>query len=362
MPEAEIIIGVHSATRPVERAVASLLANRRNILVTVIAHNLDRESVATRLGDLLTDERVRILDLNDGVRSPANAFNFGLDNATADFVGLLGSDDELAAGALDAWLALADAHAADVVIAPIRRVESGAVPSPRVRGRRTHALDGDRDRLFERTAPLGLWRRERFAHLRFAEGLPRGVDQAFGLHLWFSDGSIVFDPISPPYIEHDDQRDRVTKAGGPASDDLAYLDAIEADPVFARMSRSAKRAVAAKILRVHVIGSISTHVTLTGLDPNDRETFTEVWERLRQWAPGVDGILSIRDVRVLREATRSVIAGDALAMALRKQRRSYLAFDALMTSNPVRVLHRHSPFRSLLGGRRTARAVNALSR
>lgn len=358
MPDAEIIIGVHSPTRPVERAVASLLSNERDVLVTVVAHNIDVDLVLSRLGELVSDDRVRVIPLQDGVRSPANAFNFGLDQAEGEYVGLLGSDDELAAGALDCWLAIAEDHAADVVVAPIRRIESGAVPSPRVRPNRTHDLDGDRDRLFERSAPLGLWRRKRFDTLRFTEGLPRGVDQAFGLHLWFSGASIAFDPSSPPYLEHDDQRDRVTKGGGPAADDLAYLDAMEADPVFSRMSPTAKRAVAAKIIRVHLIGSISTHINVGGLLQSDRATFLETWDRLRRWAPGVNGILAIRDIRILREAVRPTATEASLRAALGDRSR-YIAFDVLATSNPLRVLHRHAPFRSLLGGRRVAQEVNA---
>lgn len=362
MPEAEIIIGVHSDTRPVERAVASVLENQSDVLVTVIAHNLAPDIVRTRVGEtMMRDPRVRVLSLEDGVRSPANAFNFGLDNALGEYVGLLGSDDELAAGAIDGWLELATRRAADVVIAPIRRVESGAVPSPRVRPGRTYALDGERDRLFERSAPLGLWRRSAFAELRFTEDLPRGVDQAFGIHLWFAGASIAFDPTSPPYLEHDDQRDRVTKAGGPAAHDLAYLDAIETDPVFSVMTPSAKRAVAAKILRVHVIGSISTHIGTEGISEPDRVTYREIWARLRGWAPGVDGILAVRDVRALREAVSAAATASSLRKALGDRSR-YLAVDVIMTSNPLRLLHRHAPLRSLLAGRRVARAVNATRR
>ncbi|MFD5215756.1 glycosyltransferase [Microbacterium sp. NPDC058345] len=361
MTQAEIIIGVHSGSRPVERAVSSALANERDILVTVIAHNLDPAIVAERLGALAADNRVRLLALQDGVRSPANAFNFGLDNAVGEFVGLLGSDDELSRSALDEWLALAEARSADVVIAPIRRIAAGGVASPRVRPRRTQELDGDRDRLFERTAPLGLWRRQRFAGLRFTEGLPRGVDQSFGLHLWFSGASIAFDPTSPAYLEHDDQKDRVTKAPGPAAEDLAYLDAIESDAVFGEMSPSARRAVAAKILRVHVIGSISTHIGPDGLSDADRATYAETWRRLKRWAPGVDGILARRDTRILREAVVDDATEESLRAAL-GDRSKYLSADVLMTSNPLRVLHRHAPLRSLIAGRRVAMAVNAARR
>lgn len=359
-PDAEVIIGVHSETRPVERAVASVLANEAALLITVIAHNIAPDVVLRRLGPLADDARVRVLELADGVRSPANAFNFGLDNAAGRYVGLLGSDDELAPGALDAWLRLAAEHDADVVIAPILRIESGAVPSPRTRPGRVARLDGDRDRLFERTAPLGLWRAERFDSLRFTEGLPRGVDQAFGLHLWFGGAQVVFDPASPAYLEHDDQADRVTRSPGAADADFAFLDAVEADPVFSRMPAAARRAVAAKILRVHVIAAIAVRTAAGGLDEIDRRSLERVWARLCGWSSGVNGILAIRDMRVLRTALRPDASPAAARDALGKRAR-YLTPGALLTANPLRLLHRHAPFRSLLAGRRTARAVTLRS-
>jgi hypothetical protein len=297
-----------------------------------------------------------VLELADGVRSPANSYNHALDAATADFVSVVGSDDELAAGAIDGWVALADRVAADVVIAPILRVGGAPVPSPRVRPGRVAGLSGDRDRLFERTAPLGLVARERFGALRFTEGLPRGIDQAYGLHLWFSGARIAFDPATPPYLEHDDQRDRVTKVGGPAIDDLRYFEAIEADPVFQGMSPKARRAVAAKIIRVHVVGSIATHVGDDGLSETDRNDLTQAVDRLRGWAPRLDGLLSIRDHRLLSVALRPGATADEIRDAI-GDRTSYLSLPALVTHDPLLVLHRHAPLRSLAAGRFVARAI-----
>lgn len=353
----DVIIGVHNTFRPVERAVASALRNRVAVRVMVVAHNTDPDAVRRRLGSVADDRRVNVLELRDGIRSPANSYNHALDSATADFVSVLGSDDEFAPGALDAWVDLADRAGAEVVVAPILRVGGGPVPSPRVRPRRVDRLSGDRDRLFERTAPLGLVGRARFGALRFTEGLPRGIDQAYGLHLWFSGARIAFDPAAPPYLEHDDQRDRVTKVGGPAIDDLRYFDAIESDPVFRTMAAGARRAVAAKIVRVHVIGSIATRLGDDGLSEGDRNDLARALDRLRAWAPRLDGLLSLRDHRVLDVALRPGANGAQIRAAI-GDRSSYRSWGALMTHDPRLCLHRHAPFRSLIAGWLVARAIS----
>ncbi|MCO7274281.1 glycosyltransferase [Cellulosimicrobium cellulans] len=355
-PVVDVFLGVHSTSRPVERAVRAALRNTVPVRVTVVAHNVGSQAVRDRLGALANDRRVRIVELQDGVRSPANAFNKGLEVSTATYVSVVGSDDELAPGALDAWVALAERHSADVVVAPIFRIPTGPVPSPRVRAWHRGPLDGDRDRLFERTAPLGLLRRVRFADLRYPEGLPRGVDQAYGLHLWFTGARIVFDPSSPAYLEHDDQQDRVTRAGGRARDDLAYLGSIEQGEAFRRMSTAARRAVAAKIVRVHVLSAVERRIGADGLDPEDREDVASAVARLTSWAPGVLGLLAIRDHRALTRA----LSADASAEQLRAAfggRSRYLSPGALVTRNPLRLLHRHAPLRSLVAGYVVARRI-----
>lgn len=354
--EVEVILGVHNDSRPIERAVSSILDNAARIRVTVVAHNHPAERVRRRLGRIAEDPRVRVLELMDGVRSPANPYNFALDSCTAEFVGVVGSDDELASGAIDGWLSVARRDSADVVIAPVWRVGSGAVPAPRVRRGRTTKLDGDRDRLFERTAPLGVWRRLAFPSLRFIEDLPRGIDHEFGLALWFSGRKISFDPAVPPYLEHDDQDDRVTKVQGTAADDFAYLDALERSSTVRAMSPSARRAVAAKILKTHVVGSIFARAGTGGLSERDRSALTTVTARLRKWAPGVDSVLSRRDLRVLRAALEDKVDGTWLAGQL-AQRGSYLSVGALVPGALIKTLHRHAPLRSLLAGRRVARAI-----
>jgi hypothetical protein len=361
LPRIEAIVCVHNTSRPVERAVGSALQNSASLRVTVIVHNTDPDAVTDRLATLVRDPRVRVLELSDGIRSPANAFNYGLDNATGQYVCLIGSDDELERGALDSWLALADTTHSDVVVAPVRRVAGGGLPAPDAGRGRTVRLDGDRDRLFERVAPLGLVRLARFAGLRFTEGLPRGVDQAYGLHMWFSGAAVAFDPTTPAYLEWDDQPDRVTTAGGPLSADFGYLDVFEGDAVFQSMSAAARRAVAARIVRVYLVGGVARRLTETGLTGEDRAALSAVLRRLRAWAPGVDGILAVRDRRALRAALNPVLSGEDVRRAIGDRSR-YLTVNALLTVNPVRVLHRHAPLRSLIAGRRVARAVEANAR
>lgn len=355
LPRVEIVIGVHNDRRPIERAVASALRTQASVLVTVVSHNHPAELVRDRLAPL-ADERVRILELHDRVRSPGSAYNYGLNVAVGEFVGVLGSDDELATDALDQWLALADRVKADVVVAPVWRVGGGAVPAPRVRVGRTTNLDGERDRLFERTAPLGIWRRERFGELRFLEGVPRGVDQLFGLHLWFSGASIAFDPHSAPYVEHNDQRDRVTMQAGPLLDDFGYLEALKDDATLHGMGAPGRRAIIAKILRSHVLGAVSSRIATDSLGEDERDSLARVVQTLLEVEPGALGILARRDVHSLRLALDPSVGIVELRAAVAR-RASYRSLDAVLAQDWWLSLSRQAPLRSLTAGYLVARTV-----
>ncbi|WCI08606.1 hypothetical protein PJ267_21030 [Arthrobacter sp. OVS8] len=107
----------------------------------------------------------RFLELRDGIPSPAGPFNYGLEQATAEFVCILGSDDSLEPGALRQWLELARTHSSAMVIAPQRHAGGAPVRTPPVRVRRQFKLDPVKDRLSYRTAPLGLLRRSEIQRL-----------------------------------------------------------------------------------------------------------------------------------------------------------------------------------------------------
>ncbi|QNA91222.1 glycosyltransferase family 2 protein [Microbacterium sp. Se63.02b] len=140
--------------------------------VHVVCHNVDEAAIRRAAGAAAEDVRVRFLELRDGVRSPAGPFNHGLDAAEGLYVAVMGSDDEVTAGAIDAWRRTAQQDASDMVVAPLRHAGGHRVPTPPTLRRRD--LRGRRDRLAYRTAPLGLIAVPRFGGLRFTPGVATG--------------------------------------------------------------------------------------------------------------------------------------------------------------------------------------------
>lgn len=345
-PSVDVVIAVHNDRRPIERAVASVLRNRTVVRVNVVAHNVDADSIMARLGPLGEDERVRILPLTDGVRSPANAFNHGLDHATGEFVAIVGSDDELESGALDAWTALAARSGADAVVAPIVRDGGGGVPTPRVRASRFgRTADLDRDRLFERTAPLGLQRRSSTYILRYSTGLPRGVDQSYGLELWNS-ARVVFDPQMPAYLEHADQADRVTHVFGPLADDFVFVDTLLS--TLEKVTPAVRRAVVAKILRVHLVPAVRVRAEAGSLTVEDRRAAADLMQTLIATSPRATGLLP-RALRADLAAIGSASAPSPSPVSGPRSLAGMLPIELRAT------LHRHAPLRSQLAGRAVAR-------
>lgn len=345
-PVVDVIVPVHNRHRPVERAVASALRNRLTVRVSVIAHNVDVALILSRLDGYAHDGRVRVLELRDGVRSPANAFNYGLDHATAEFVSIIGSDDEFEAFALDEWVALAGRSRADVVVAPIVRDGGGGVPTPRIRRSRFGRIaDADRDRLFERAAPLGLQRRSATEDMRFTAGLPRGEDQAYGLKLWLGH-RVVFDPKSPAYREHADQDDRITHVFGPVADDFTFMGALGS--VLAKAAPAIRRAVAAKIVRVHLVPAVRVRMAAGTLTAEDRVVAATLLESITEIAPDWLGLLPrtlAPEIRALAKSETPPAPPEGRLQALR----------ALLPINPLFALHRHAPLRVQLAGRTVVR-------
>ncbi|WP_167758048.1 glycosyltransferase [Microbacterium sp. dk485] len=334
----DVVVAVHNDARPVERAVASVLRERVPLRVLVVAHNVDPARITSRLAALADDPRVSVLALEDGVRSPANAFNHGVVAACADYVCIIGSDDELQAGALEAWVELGDRTGARAVVAPIVRDGGGVVPTPRIRPGRRRTLDADRDRLYERTAPLGLQRRAALGDLRYAEGLPRGVDQAYGLALWLG-GGIVFDPTAPAYLEHADQSDRVTHVFGPLADDFAFLPGVL--ELLADRPLAVRRAVASKLLRVHLIPALTQRAGTSSLQAADLLAARAVAAQLRAVGPGSAGLLPRAPAEVLAALEGGASVADVAAVA----GRSAPLWRRLVPARACWLLHRHAPLR-----------------
>lgn len=352
----DVVIPIHSATRPLRRAVSSILDHTTApVSVIVVVHNIDAGVIRGLLGELSDDERVRFVELHDGIPSPAGPLNAGLDAATAPYVCVMGSDDEFEAGAVDSWLSLARATGAAMVIPRIYRVGRGYDAFPPVRPDRTRNLDPVKDRLSYRSAPLGLIERARLGDLRFTEHLKSGEDIPFTVHAWFSGHPLAFDGHGPAYLEHPDAIDRVTSDGRTVDEDFGFLAHVIDTPWFAALALRAREAVVIKIIRTQVFDAIANRL------PDDRWT-AEEWEalkvvlrRLAAAAPGVEKHLSRVDRDVLDRLLDDEPDREEL-MRLIPKRWNYASLRALLPRNPLRAFDRQGPFRTLFAGARLMRS------
>lgn len=352
-PEVDVTIAVHSATRPIARAVASVIDHTRApVRVNVVAHNIDPEVIRSNLGEYAMHPNVRLLPFADSIHSPAGPMNHGLAMSTAPFVCVLGSDDEFAPGALDSWLHMQRETGASMVIAKIRIGARGNDPYPPVRaGRRQRSLDAVRDRLSYRSAPLGLIDRTRHGDLRFTEGLPSGEDLEYSGALWFTGHAIAYDLFGPPYIVNEGAEDRVTSDVRSVDDDFAFLDAIESSDWFSKLNSAQRTALAVKILRVHFFDAVLARLkSAEGLHAH-RDALVRVITRLSQWSPRALALLARADRAVIDEVLADFPDSERV-LHLLDARWNYRTLDGALPRNPFLALHRQAPFRTLFAGLR----------
>src|SRR5699024_7204242 len=140
-----------------------------------------------------------------------------------EYVSLMGSDDTRQPGAISSWYWLAQRTGADAVIARLERGRR-AVPTPPTRPWRRTGLDGVKDRLCYRSAPLGLVSTAVIARLglRLDEKVAVGDDVGFVTRLWFQ-GAVAFDRHGPAYVIGEDAGDRITYSPRPVAQELKFL-------------------------------------------------------------------------------------------------------------------------------------------
>lgn len=350
-PLVDVTIAVHSQTRPIARAVASVLDHTTApVRVNVVAHNIDPEIIRANLGDFANDPRVRLLPFEDGIRSPAGPMNHGFASSEAPFMSLMGSDDELAPGAIDSWLALQARTGAEMVLAKITLADGRTDPYPPIRGgRRSTALDGRRDRLAYRSAPLGLIDRARFGDLRLTAGLPSGEDLTYSLTLWFTGRNLAYDLQGPAYIINGDAGDRVTLAPRPVERDFAFLDELETLPWFTAATRETRTAIVVKLIRIHLFDAILARSHSDEALSEHRPHLLAMVRRFAGLAPGVHHLLSIADRQVFDRLADERSTAEQIMQTL-AARQVYLSPSTLVPRNPLRFLHAQGPFRTLLAG------------
>ncbi|WP_157609174.1 glycosyltransferase family 4 protein [Serinicoccus marinus] len=351
-PLVDLVIALHSADRQVGRAVRSVLDGSPglDVRVSVVAHNLALKDARAALGDLADDSRVRVLELADGIPSPSGPFTLGLDAATAPWTAIMGSDDTLAPGALAGWLAAADGldPQTPVVVVPPLRLAGRRVPTPPVRPvrrLRPGGLDLARDRLSYRSAPLGLLSHGALAlpGARLLPGAFVGGDVPMVTALW-SQAEVRYAAAAPAYEIHEDAGDRVTYDPRPMVQQLASVDALWDLPVGQQLTATQRRAVATKVLRIHVFGAILTRADPTWWTPAEREELARVTRRVLTEAPGCADPLSVADHDLLAAILDVSVSADRM-LELARARRRHGHPRTLLPSSWRHALHREAPLR-----------------
>ncbi|GAB2454389.1 glycosyltransferase family 2 protein [Xylanimonas ulmi] len=351
VPAVDLVIASHDPRRRVGRAVASVLEGPQvRTRVTVVAHNTDvagMEEAMRRDGvdvtELIARGSLRVLSLTDGVASPAGPFNLGLDRADAEFVAVMGSDDELEPGAVASWLALAGLAGAAAVIPRQRHASGVAITTPVARPGRTVGLDLVRDRLAYRSAPLGLVARAEVARLglRFLEGVAVGEDIAFATRVW-AEGSVAFDRNGPAYVVRDDAPFRVTTAPRPLRSEFAWLDAMLDDGWLTGLDRLRRAAVVTKFVRTHVFGAVLNRPDPAIWTDVERGALRHAAVRLIAVEPTAIEPLSVADRRLL-DAMLDVTVPAGRLVGLAAARRHFGRPTTLVPRNPLWIAHREAP-------------------
>lgn len=347
----EVIIACHSASRPLGRAVASVLdGNGEHASVTVVAHGIDPAKLRAVLAPAHR-EIVRFLHHEDGIPSPAGPFNAGLASATAPWVSIMGSDDRLLPGTVDSWLRIARRTRAEAVLT---RLSLGSpdrlVPTPPVRPIRLGRLDARRDRLFYRSAPLGMMRTDaiRRLGLSMAKNLPVGEDVEFTTRL-VTELRTAVDNSGPSYVIGEDATDRVTFTPLPMTKQLGFLPPLVESEWFRHAPLQVRQAIVVKMVRIHVFGAIHYRMEPSQWPPEERADLAFITQQLLDAAPGTECFFSLAE-RDLLDAALTPDIPAAILISRSAVRRRHGRPGTVLTSSLSAMLDPSSPLPTMLGG------------
>ncbi|MDO5079968.1 glycosyltransferase family A protein [Buchananella hordeovulneris] len=341
--DVDVIIPVHRADRAVGRAVASVLDHTQlRVRATVITHRLAPSQLADYPA-LAGREAVRFLQCDDAFPSAAAPRNLGLAAVEAKWVASVDSDDWLAPGALDHWVATGSRLDAAAVVPRHRRQGGGVVRTPPTRpGARV--LDPVKDRLVYRVGHLGLTRRTAITELglRYAEGLPVGEDLFFSYPLWFSGRRIVADR-GPAYIVGD--LGDHTSTGRAADVELASLDRYLTSPQWQALPDPARLAVAVKFLRGQIMSAITARSVGQLADSTTRAHLQAAIRQVEAAVPAARAHLSVADNAVLTAVLDPAATGEQIAALAARRRATFMRPAGLRTPRLRHLWHRDSPLR-----------------
>lgn len=346
-PFVDVVIACHDASRPLERAVRSIFQDaqvRDRVRATIVAHGIPPETLEQELAGV--DGDWRVVGFADGVRSAAGPFNHGLALVESEYCAVMGSDDFLEPGAMAQWVAHTENETPDAAIARIRIDGQPIMPNPLTRVGRRRRLDAAKDRLFYRTAPLGLIRTAtmRAMGLVMTEGVRVGEDFEFGIRLFSQSGRVDFLGDAPCYVIGVDARERTTLAPMSMEEGLAAVVRLLDDGLPASLTPAHRRALAIKLVRISVIGNARSRPDAAQWRGDDEVEFLgDLLARLVALAPGVLEPFNLQDRGILdgllAEPTVERVTAEA-ARAARAGRR-----ERWLTRNPVRSFGRETMLR-----------------
>jgi hypothetical protein len=235
----------------------------------------------------LSSSSLRVVEFADGIASATGPFNYGLDLATGEYVGVMGSDDFLEPGAMDAWTSEVLRNHPDVLLAALRHQNAGVLRNPLVRAWRRHKLDPVKDRLFYRSSPLGLMRRSVLNDLglRFTEGVRSGEDLAVSSRLWATGARIDLASDAACYVIGSDADTRVTTAPMSAAVALAAVNDLAGRDWLATSPGPVRRALAVKLIRVHLLGAVLARPAVEAWDESSLDAVRSCLDALLRLGP-----------------------------------------------------------------------------
>ena len=313
--QAQVVVPVHRLDRPLRRAVESVLESE-DFGVVIVAHGVAPEQL-----DYPQDPRVDILSVNEGIGHPGVAFNRGFEATSADWVGILGSDDWYEQGALEAMLQHALDDRADGVLAPYKKDPEGANVGIPVTWRRRR-LRAAEDRLFWRASPLGLYKRELMVQERyqFDEEVCAGVDQLNSTLLWTGGHSISYYPWDPAYVVGGRPGDHVSRVSRSMREHGRIFVKLWNTPEVQALPLKDLRALAHRMLTIHVFSLLSPRSEASMWDPDDFQWLQELALLMEEHAPGMSRRLPLSHRRIYNH----LLQGDLQATLAEVNNASYL--------------------------------------
>lgn len=265
----------------------------------VVAHNILPSAL-----DLPDSDRVEVVELPGHAGCPGAPAKFGVDAATAEWVGILDSDDWYEPGAIAAMRSRAQSDHADAVFAPFRK--EGKRHKSLLPTMKTRNLDPVRDAIFYRTAPLGIFRRDLLQSAPFATEVSSGEDIPVGAFVSTSGASISFYWNDPAYISSADANDRVTDQKDPFDRIGAVWNTVWDADFVRSWDQATRHAFAVKMARVHIAQAIEARAAADSWREGEFEWMKNTIQRLRAEDPHFDRPLLARTARTIR----SVESGD----------------------------------------------------